>query len=209
MSWVISKHLNKGGGNNIKFRIGQFNKFSYSGFRRSKQLSLELQRSPKYKYIQNKLAICRQENVLDNTYSAIDEYTRAKRMYYSLHSSKFFKYIKQKNNTMRHTAPAWSWNPQAMGYGSSQKYHYPMYILWSKIYAREITHIIKGRCRTEKKVAKKNNWDWYNPLFSYKQAYTRKVLSIIVKNKKYYSMDKALKETLGSSLVKRVINMGL
>jgi len=209
MSWVITRHLNKSGGNNIKYRIGQFNKFSYSGFKRTKQLCLNIQHSLKYKQIQQKLRISRKENVLNNTYGAIDEYTRAKRMYYSLHSSKFFKDIKHKNNNMRYTAPIWSRNPQAIGYGSSKEYHYPMYILWCNIYAREITHMIKGRCRTEKKVAKKNKWNWDDPSFSYKQAYTGKVLSIIVKNKKYYSMDKVLKETLGSSLVKKVIKMGL
>ena len=209
MSWVISKHLNKGGGNNIAYRIGQFNKYTYSKFKKKQHLVTKIINSPKCKEIQQKLFRSRKANILNNTYSAIDEYTRAKRMYSSLHSKKFFKYIKKKNNTMRYTAPVWTRNPQAIGYGSSKPYHYPMYILWSRIYAREINYSIEGNYRDKIQIAKKNKWNINDPLFNYNKHYMSKVLDIIVKNKKYLSMDKALKEKMGESLFNSVLNYGL
>jgi len=202
MSWVITRHLQKSGGNNLKYRIGQYNKFSHSGFKRTKQLSEALVQSPNYQRFQCKIKKSRQSNILYNTYGSIDEYTRAKRLY-MLHSKKFFTYISDRN---RREAYDLSYDLTILT-PFSPPYTVPMYTLWSNIYAREIIHMIKGTCRTEKKVAKKNNWNWDDPSFNYEDMYTGTVLTIIVRNKKYSSMDKVLKEKLGTSLVKCVLQM--
>ena len=46
-----------------------------------------------------------------------------------------------------------------------------------------------------------------DPLFCFKHAYVSKVLTIIIKNKKYSSMSELLKETINKSLVKAVLDM--
>lgn len=204
MSWVITRYVSKSGGNNIKYRIGQFNKFSYSGFVRTKQLSKTLVQSPNYKRFQRKIKNSRQSNILYNTYGSIDEYTRAKRLY-TLHSKKFFTYISGRNKS---EARNFTFDPTISSrLLFTPKYTIPIYILWSNIYAREIIDMIKGTCRTEKKVAKKNNWNWDDPSFTYNDMYVGAILTIIIRNKKYSSMDKVLKETMGSSLVKCVLQM--
>ena len=209
MSWVVSRHLNKSGGNNITYRIGQYNKFSHSGFARNKQISQMLVQSSHFKNFQDTMLASRQANILYNTYSCIDEYTRAKRMYSSLSSEQFFTNIVQTNTNIRNTAPVWTLNAQAIGYGSSIQYHWPIYVLWKNIYAREIIHMIIGRYKLHqhKAIAKKNKWNYMDPLFSFKHAYVSKVLTIIIKNKKYSSMSELLKETINKSLVKAVLDM--
>lgn len=51
MSWIITRHLCKSGGNNIRHRIGQYNKFSYSGYNRCKKISKHIFSSRKYKHL--------------------------------------------------------------------------------------------------------------------------------------------------------------
>ena len=165
MSWVVSRHLNKSGGNNITYRIGQYNKFSHSGFARNKQISQMLVQSSHFKNFQDTMLA--------------------------------------------------SLNAQAIGYGSSIQYHWPIYVLWKNIYAREIIHMIIGRYKLHqhKAIAKKNKWNYTDPLFCFKHAYLSKVLTIIIKNKKYTYIDKyssmseLLKETINKSLVKAVLDM--
>jgi len=57
MSWVISRHLSKSGGNHIKYRIGQYNKFTSSKLLQSRQLSNALIISPHYNKFKKKISI--------------------------------------------------------------------------------------------------------------------------------------------------------
>ena len=54
MSWVISRHLSKSGGSHIKYRIGQFNKFTSSKLLQCRQLSNALIISPHYNKFKKK-----------------------------------------------------------------------------------------------------------------------------------------------------------
>ena len=74
MSWIITRHLCKSGGHQIRFRIGQFNKRSSSKMVHCKQLSTALMQSDRCIAIQNKLRMGRQENVLHNMYASIDNH---------------------------------------------------------------------------------------------------------------------------------------
>jgi len=74
MSWVITRHLCKSGGHQIRFRIGQFNKRSSSNMVHCKQLSTSIMQSDRCVAIQNKLRTCRQDNVLHNMYASIDNH---------------------------------------------------------------------------------------------------------------------------------------
>ena len=74
MSWVVSRHLFKSGGNNIHFRIGQFNKFSSSQMLHCKNLSTALMCSPHCMKVQQTLKRSRKENMLHNMYSSVDQY---------------------------------------------------------------------------------------------------------------------------------------
>lgn len=51
MSWVIARHLIKSGNNNVKYRIGNFNKWSSTLFQRRKKLAQEARSSPKHNCI--------------------------------------------------------------------------------------------------------------------------------------------------------------
>ena len=74
MSWVVTRHLFKSGGNNIRFRIGQFNKFSSSQMLHCKNLSTALMCSPHCMKVQQTLKRSRKENMLHNMYSSVDQY---------------------------------------------------------------------------------------------------------------------------------------
>ena len=74
MSWVVSRSLYKSGGNNIQFRIGQFNKFSSSQMLHCKNLSTALMCSPHCMKVQQTLKRSRKENMLHNMYSSVDQY---------------------------------------------------------------------------------------------------------------------------------------
>jgi hypothetical protein len=53
MSWVIARHLYKSGDNNICWRIGNYNKFSYSNFLKKKEFSQKYKHSRQYKLLQS------------------------------------------------------------------------------------------------------------------------------------------------------------
>ena len=52
MSWVIARHLYKSGNHNIYWRIGNYNKFSYSNFLKKKKFSQKYKHSQQYKLLQ-------------------------------------------------------------------------------------------------------------------------------------------------------------
>lgn len=74
MSWVIARHLCKSGNNNIRFRIGQFNKWS-SPKAMCKKLSTELLNSCLVERFQKKKKIC--------VYDTIDNYVSFKTLFWS------------------------------------------------------------------------------------------------------------------------------
>ena len=74
MSWVVSRALCKSGGNDIRWRIGQYNKFSSLKMLHCKKLSTALMHSPYCMEVQQKLKRSRKENVLHNTYGSIDQH---------------------------------------------------------------------------------------------------------------------------------------
>ena len=73
MSWVITRHLSKSGGNNIRYRIGQFNKRSSSAYKTCRHISTCLIRSKKYKQFQEKMNYSHKQNVMHNLYSGLEE----------------------------------------------------------------------------------------------------------------------------------------
>jgi hypothetical protein len=81
MSWVVSRHLYKSGGNDIQYRIGNYNKFSSSKMVRCKRLSNALMASPYCVELQRKLSVSRRENILYNNYASIDHYISSKMLY--------------------------------------------------------------------------------------------------------------------------------
>ena len=81
MSWVVTRHLFKSGGNHIWWRIGQYNKFSSLKMLHCKKLSTALMHSPQCMKIQKKLKRSRKENILQNMYSSIDQHISHKLLF--------------------------------------------------------------------------------------------------------------------------------
>ena len=73
MSWVISRRLNKSGGNNIHYRIGNFNRFSSKACRKWNKISNGYTTSKQY------LRFKRTNN--GDLYKAIDKYISARLLY--------------------------------------------------------------------------------------------------------------------------------
>lgn len=70
MSWVITKHLCKSAGNNIWWRIGNYNKYSLKQCQVLKKIYTSLHKTKKYKEF---------SKIIDTTkYDIIDEYMYCK-----------------------------------------------------------------------------------------------------------------------------------
>lgn len=72
MSWIITRHLYKSGGNNIAWRIGQYNKRSSLGYITCNQISTYFKHSKKNKNFQEQMKMSRNDNIMHNLYSGID-----------------------------------------------------------------------------------------------------------------------------------------
>ena len=148
MSWVISRHLSKSGGNHIKYRIGQYNKFTSSKLLQCRQLSNSLIISPHYNKFKKKNT--------KQDYSSIDHYVTSK--------------------MLNPFDPKISENYQDM---------------WLKIYAREILDNFSLEKSTLRLLGYSSLCEYIRGEYScdsYKEDFFGRVIKLIQKNKKYYSL---------------------
>lgn len=156
MSWVITRHLTKSGGNNIYFRIGQFNKRSSYCYTVSRINSSNVVQSSRYKYYQQKLTSTRKLNILHNDYS--------------------------------------------MQYKDVSTF-------MGKTYAREIINKITASVSRPSLYIKFYKRTRKNPEVSYKQHFIIECLRVISKSTRYNSMNRALKNKTGHSLLAYINKM--
>ena len=148
MSWVISRHLSKSGGNHIKYRIGQYNKFTSSKLLQCRQLSNSLIISPHYNKFNKKNT--------KQDYSSIDHYVTSKML-----------------------------NP----FDPKISENYQDMLL--KIYAREILDIFSLEKSTLRLLGYSSLCEYIRGEYScdsYKEDFFGRVIKLIQKNKKYYSL---------------------
>jgi len=173
MSWVISRRLNKSGGNNIHYRIGNFNRFSSKACRKWNKISNGYTSSKQY------LRFNRRNN--GDLHKAIDEYISARLLY---------NVIKVRPSVV----PKFS--------GAKKRVHK----IWGRIYARDVTNKIFGKCRSRSALISQFNCSEAISDKEFKDLISNKVLTIIIRSKRYDYMSTILKEGGSHSLVKYSID---
>lgn len=184
MSWVISRRLNKSGGNNIYWRIGNFNRFSSKACRKWNKISNGYTASKQY------LRFKRTNN--GDLHKAIDEYISARLLY---------NYSRGEAAALIWTR-TWHANTLTKFRGARDMY----YKIWGDIYARYVTNKIFGKCRRRLALIQRFNCSEAISDKEFKDLISNKALTIIIRSKRYDYMSTILKEGGSHSLVKYSID---
>ena len=164
MSWVIARHLYKSGNNNIHWRIGNYNKFSYSRFHAKKQISDEFISSDIYKFLQQKEFLLgetwRKQYKIKRILRLIDIYTRNKRMSFCVRPKIL---LRNKINMQRE---------------------------WGNIYGYEITDVIFKNCKNIQTLNRKYKYEFSNGCHIKK--FNQLSWTIIQKNKRLSSFSRII-----------------
>ena len=179
MSWVVTRALCKSGGNDIRWRIGQYNKFSSLKMLHCKKLSTALMHSPYCMEVQQKLKRSRKENILHNMYSSMDQYV----------SHKLLNPSDPKTNHSRQNLWMKTYAREIMNRMNKTFTWACSIALLTKKFRRRAAHRrmekhCKNRITLDTPIAwgVRSKWDHST------RSYIQDVKKIIEENKKYYSM---------------------